>query len=104
MVFASTGLIQRPIKAEHKSLDHSVPSDHSLVAATVTMQGKEHFTQTNNKKATGFRFQFRDATKEQWQEFTETTNTTLDDPDMFQLLGLPHPKDHRDQEQQQQQL
>ncbi|KAF9140996.1 hypothetical protein BGX20_007445, partial [Mortierella sp. AD010] len=96
MIFTSHRLALRIVKVSHKDMPEALHSDHRMVSLSIAIDGAEHltdYTPSPPKKATGFRFQFRDATKDQWEEFTKALTTELDDLDTLHQLGLRHPDD-----------
>ncbi|KAF9188919.1 hypothetical protein BGZ49_003890, partial [Haplosporangium sp. Z 27] len=96
MIFTNHRIALRVLKVSHKDMPDSIQSDHRMVSVSIALDGQEHltdYTPCPPKKATGFRFQFRDATAEQWEDFTKTLTVALDDRNAISQLGLNYPGD-----------
>ncbi|KAF9561559.1 hypothetical protein BGW38_009004, partial [Lunasporangiospora selenospora] len=62
-----------------------------MVRTTFILNGLEHLVplhKSSYKKPKGFRFQFREAKKEHWEEFEESVSDELEDEEKLEKLGL----------------
>ncbi|KAG0337934.1 hypothetical protein BG005_003910, partial [Podila minutissima] len=101
MVFVSQTLAHRFIQCTHDSLEGIADSDHQMVNVSLTLHGSQHLTRHNHQRyarPTGFRFLFREAEADDFNEFSKNLTLHLEkDKEQLEAIGI-RPLDEKETE------
>jgi hypothetical protein len=107
MIFVSQTLAHRFIECSHDSLAGIADSDHHMVKLSLTLHGSQHLTRSRpkqHKKPTGFRFLFREADTDEFDEFCKKLTQQLDkEKEQLEAIGIK-PLDEKETEAEAEQI